>query len=132
MSTINQRIAQVVEHSGLTKSTFAERINLSQPYLSQICNGSRAASDRTLNDICREFSVDPLWLRTGEGEMIRPMSRELQIHAYLSELMGGSRTAAEEAFISTMARLPSQFWPMVEQALDTLLEEYSKSKKDKE
>ncbi|MBE7018206.1 MAG: helix-turn-helix transcriptional regulator [Ruminococcaceae bacterium] len=132
MSTINQRIAQVVEHSGLTKTAFAERIGVSASFVSLICKGGSNVSDRTLNDICREFSVDPLWLRTGEGEMIRPMSRELQIHAYLTELMGGSRTAAEEAFISTMARLPSQFWPMVEQALDTLLEEYSKSKKDKE
>lgn len=132
MSTINERIAQVAERSGLTKTAFAEKINLSQPYLSQICNGSRAPSERTINDICREFSVDPLWLRTGEGEMIRPMSRETQIHAYLAELMGGQRTAVEEAFISTMSRLPSEFWPMISQALDTFCEEYGNIKKDKD
>lgn len=131
MSTINERIAQVVAYSGLTKTDFAERIGVSQPFVSRLCmNGT--PSDRTINDICREFGVSEAWLRTGDGEMIKPMSRQLQIHAYLAEIMGGSRSAAEEAFISTMARLPSEFWPMIEKALDTFCAEYENSKKDKE
>lgn len=132
MSTINERISQVVAHSGLTKAAFAEKIRVSSPYVSELCSGRKLPSDRTINDICREFSVDPLWLRTGEGEMIRPMSRETQIHAYLAELMGGQRSAVEEAFISTMSRLPSEFWPMISQALDTFCEEYENIKKDKD
>lgn len=132
MSTINERISQVVAHSGLTKAAFAEKIRVSSPYVSELCSGRKLPSERTINDICREFSVDPLWLRTGEGEMIRPMSRETQIHAYLAELMGGQRSAVEEAFISTMSRLPSEFWPMISQALDTFCEEYGNIKKDKD
>lgn len=132
MSTINERISQVVAYSGLTKAAFAEKIRVSSPYVSELCSGRKLPSERTINDICREFSVDPLWLRTGEGEMIRPMSRETQIHAYLAELMGGQRSAVEEAFISTMSRLPSEFWPMISQALDTFCEEYENIKKDKD
>ena len=132
MSTINERIAQVVAHSGLTKTAFAQRINISQGFVSELCSGKSKPSDRTINDICREFGVSEVWLRTGDGEMIKPMSRQLQIHAYLAEIMGGSRSAAEEAFISTMARLPSEFWPMIEKALDTFCAEYENSKKDKE
>ena len=131
MSTINERIAQVVQHSGLTKTAFAKRINVSQALISMIASGTAVPSDRTINDICREFSVDPLWLRTGDGEMIKPMSRETQIHAYLAELMGGGRSPTEEAFIAAMARLPSELWPAIEKALDTFCEEYQK-KKDRE
>ena len=128
MSTINERIAQVVQHSGLTKTAFAEKINVSASFVSLICKGGTNVSDRTINDICREFSVDPLWLRTGDGEMIKPMSREMQIHAYLAELMGGSRSPTEEAFIAAMARLPSELWPAIEKALDTFCDEYQKKK----
>ena len=30
--------------------------------------GDRKPSDRTIADICREFNISELWLRTGEGE----------------------------------------------------------------
>ena len=36
MSTINERIAEVVETSGLKKTVFAEKLGISQPYLSQL------------------------------------------------------------------------------------------------
>lgn len=76
MSTINERIAQVVESSGLTKTAFAAEINISQPYLSQLCFASgKNPSDRTISDICRIFDVDEIWLRTGEQE---PQDKTIQ------------------------------------------------------
>lgn len=131
MSTINERIAQVVAHSGLTKTAFGEKLNISQPHVSRLCT-TAVPSDRTINDICREFSVDPLWLRTGDGEMIRPMSRETQIHAYLSELMGGQRSPVEEALVSALSRIPSEHWHIIESIIDTFYQEYQKTKKDTE
>lgn len=131
MSTINERIAQVVAHSGLTKTAFGERLNVSQQYISKLCaNG--APSDRTINDICREFHIDEVWLRTGDGDMLRPVSRSEEIAAYMAELLGGARSGAEEAFVLTMAKLPPQLWPVISQALDVFCDEYMKNKKDKE
>ena len=132
MSTINERIAQVVQHSGLTKTAFAQRIGVSQGFVSELCSGKSNPSDRTINDICREFSVDPLWLRTGDGEMIKPMSREVQIHAYLAELMGGQRSPVEEALVSALSRIPSEHWHIIESIIDTFYQEYQKTKKDTE
>lgn len=67
MSTLTERIASVVEDSKLSKTKFAEKIGISQPYLSQICSGAKVPSDRTISDICREFCINGKWLRTGEG-----------------------------------------------------------------
>ena len=72
MSTINERIAQCIAITGLTKTAFAQRINLSQPHMSKIALGHSAPTDRTIADICREFNVNEVWLRTGEGEMFAP------------------------------------------------------------
>ena len=131
MSTINERIAQVVAYSGLTKTDFAERIGVSQPFVSRLCmNGT--PSDRTINDICREFGVNEVWLRTGDGDMLRPVSRSEEIAAYMAELLGGARSGVEEAFVLTMAKLPPQLWPVISQALDVFCDEYIKNKKDKE
>lgn len=72
MVNISDRISQVVKESGLTKTAFAKRINISQPYLSQLCGGGYTPSDRTIADICREFHVRREWLETGEGPMRLP------------------------------------------------------------
>ena len=76
MVNISDRISQVVKESGLTKTAFAKRINISQPYLSQLCGGGYTPSDRTIADICREFSVRREWLETGEGPMKLPEADE--------------------------------------------------------
>lgn len=68
MEPIHDRIAWCVKDSKLTKTAFAEKINVGQSFISQLCSGSKMPSDRTIADICREFNISELWLRTGEGE----------------------------------------------------------------
>lgn len=77
MNTINERIAQCIETTGLTKTAFARKINLSQPHISKIALGYTDPTDRTIADICREFNVNETWLRTGEGEMFNTSSDTL-------------------------------------------------------
>lgn len=69
---MKNRISSVVEKSGLTKTAFAKKINVSQGLVSQICSGTTTPSDRTISDICRIFSVREEWLRDGTGEMYMP------------------------------------------------------------
>lgn len=61
MESINDRIAQCVKDSGLTKTAFAAKINVSQGFISNLCIGEKVPSDRTIADICREF----MFLRYG-------------------------------------------------------------------
>jgi transcriptional regulator with XRE-family HTH domain len=68
VETINERIAWCVKDSNLTKTAFAEKINVSQSFISRLVSGEKVPSDRTIADICREFNISELWLRTGEGE----------------------------------------------------------------
>lgn len=68
METINDRIAWCVKDSKLTKTAFSEKLNVSQAFISQLCSGAKMPSDRTIADICREFNISELWLRTGKGE----------------------------------------------------------------
>lgn len=68
MESINNRIAWCIKDSGLTKTDFAARINISQSFISRLVSGERLPSDRTIADICREFNISEVWLRTGEGE----------------------------------------------------------------
>ena len=68
MERISDRIAWCIKDSGLTKTAFAERINVSQSFVSRLVLGEKVPSDRTIADICREFHISEVWLRTGEGQ----------------------------------------------------------------
>ena len=67
MKTIAERIMEVVEEKGGNKSDFARKINVTPAYISKLGKDC-IPSDRTIADICREFNISELWLRTGEGE----------------------------------------------------------------
>lgn len=69
MEPISVRIARCIDASGLTKTSFAQKIGLTQAYVSALSIGRKSPSDRTIMDICREFNICETWLRTGEGEM---------------------------------------------------------------
>lgn len=119
------RISLVVDKSGLTKTAFAKRINISQPFLSQLCSGYSNPSDRTISDICREFRVSEKWLRTGEGQMEIAETQRDKLNHFFADVL---TTAPDErsAFIAALDDLPAEFWPLVAQ----LVREYADNIKD--
>lgn len=90
MNEINNRVAEVIKDSKLTKTAFAAKLNISQPTVSQICSGLCGVSDRVISDICRVFNVSETWLRTGEGEMHVPRPREEIIAEMVGSALSGS------------------------------------------
>ena len=90
MNEINNRVAEVIKDSKLTKTAFAAKLNISQPTVSQICSGLCGVSDRVISDICRVFNVSETWLRTGEGEMHMPRPREEVIAEMVGSALSGS------------------------------------------
>lgn len=121
MDTISARIAAVIKASGLTKTAFAERLNVSQSFVSRLAVGASVPSDRTILDICREFDVSERWLRTGEGEMFVQLSREEEITKFAMEIIRDPASEFQRQLISTMARLEPAQWKLMEQMLDELI-----------
>lgn len=67
--TINERVKVVRKTIGLNQTGFGKRIAIAQGYLTNIENGRRDVTEKTLKLICLEFNVNETWLRTGVGEM---------------------------------------------------------------
>lgn len=126
MDTISARIAAVIKASGLTKTAFAERLNVSQSFVSRLAVGASVPSDRTIADICREFNVSERWLRTGEGEMFVQLSRE-EITKFAMEIIRDPDSEFQRQLLTTMARLEPAQWKLMEQMLDQLLQQRQQS-----
>ena len=114
MDSLSERVAAVIDAASLTRSAFAKRLGLSAPFVTEICSGRKAPSDRTLSDICREFGVDERWLRTGEGEMLRRVPEDEALAAQLGELLRDVDAGFKRRLISELLRLPPEAWAQIE------------------
>ena len=123
MSEINTRIAAVIQASGLTKTAFAERLNVSQSFISRLAIGASAPSDRTIVDICREFGVNERWLRTGEGEMLMHLSREEEIMRFAATVIRDPSSEFQRQALAVLAKLTPEQWQLMEEMARKLLQE---------
>lgn len=56
----------------MTQQKFADAIGVKQNTVAQYEMGRNEPIDSVLNLICREYNVNPVWLRTGKGEIFLP------------------------------------------------------------
>lgn len=122
---MQERINFLIQKLNISKTKFAERLNISQAFVSQLCAGVREPSDRTITDICREFGCDEVWLRTGEGEPFRQETRQEMIMRFAVQTVKGSNEF-RKALVAMLATLDDSEWDGLEQLLDKLLEQYKK------
>lgn len=122
---MHERISYIIKSLGIKKVEFAKALNVSGAFVSQMCSGDGAPSDRTIADICRIFNVNEAWLRTGIGEPFIQLSREDEIASILGSAIAGG-TAARDRLIRALARLPDDAFPIIEAAILAAAEELQK------
>lgn len=125
MTDIAQRISEILAAKGLSKTKFANDLKLSNAFVSELCSGRKAPSDRTIQDICDKFGVNEVWLRTGDGEMFRQMSRDEEITKFIAETLSGSNEF-KSRLIAALARLDESDWEHLEKVARKMLEEQNK------
>lgn len=117
---MNERIALVRKSLGLTQEKFAEQVGLSRNFMWMIESGTRAPSDRTISDICREFNVNEMWLRTGEGEMFNQITRSEKITSFLTEITEDEGDDFKRRFVEMLAELEPEDWKLLERMAEKL------------
>lgn len=64
---MNERIRKVRKHFNLTQTEFGKRIGVAGNTVTNYESGNREPSNAVITSICREFGIDEVWLRTGDG-----------------------------------------------------------------
>lgn len=95
MQEMKDRIISIRKESGLTQEEFGKELNLSQNYVWMLESGKRAPSARTIIDLCKKFQISEEWLRTGEGEMKAPMTKQAEIAEITAQLFRKEETDPE-------------------------------------
>ena len=124
---IGQRIKKIRSSKKLTQDDFAEIIGLTKNFISLIETGNRTPSDRTISDICRVFHVNESWLRTGDGEMFKPVNRDAELAAFLGDIMKDEDDDYRRRLLSVLQRLDRiEDWELLERVATRLAEDSKK------
>ena len=118
---MNERIKEIREYYSLSQKEFGERIELKQNSVAVVERGKRNLSERSINLICKEFSINKTWLLTGEGDMFKGLTPSEEIESFLSTLAITGDENFKKRLILYLAQMKDSDWEKLEQMLDTLL-----------
>ena len=124
---MNKRISEVRKANNLNQQEFAERLGLTKNFISLLETGSREPSDRTIKDICEKFSISETWLRTGEGDMRIPRSREEEIADMVAKAISGTNEFKKAVIRMICTRSEAEL-ETLEKMLKTIADDIEKTR----
>ena len=128
MNGFSERFGSAITVLSLKKTEIADRLNVSQAFVSQLCSGAKNPSDRTIADICREFNINEKWLRTGEGEMFQPRSRNEELLEFAAKAAEAGPSDIRAQLLTVMARLTDDQWQVLAAVAHQLAAEVNSQK----
>lgn len=111
--TQGERVRAVRNALELTMEKFGEELGVTKVAISNIEKGNRGLTDQMAKAICRTYSVDEKWLRTGEGEMFATLTRDEEIADFVAGLLKTEDDSFQRRFVSMLSRLDESEWEVL-------------------
>lgn len=113
LNTINERISEVIDNSGLTKTAIAKKLNVSQQYISKLIKTGEP-SDLFKNAFCNLFSINKNWLETGMGKKEMELDKENQLMVWAGNVLKGESDSFKRRFVNMLMELDESDWESLE------------------
>lgn len=120
MNSLSNRILEILEKKGVTRTEFAENLNVTQPYISKIINKGSIPSDRLIEDICQKFNIDEKWLRTGIGKMEPEITKEELIAEFIGRVLRDKDDSFKKRYIAMLSKLDEDGWEALEKVANAM------------
>lgn len=126
---MNERIKKIRKSLGLTQQEFADKLGLKRNTIAQYEIGRNAPIETVILSICREFSVNEEWLRTGEGGddnmflKISAYEKAYNRFGYIMEGTSSSKKLALSLLLELLYTVPDDQWNMIMEQFEKIKEE---------
>lgn len=135
--TINERvhllrISEELNVSGkMTMEKFGQRLGVQKSSISDIESGRRQLTDQMFLAICREFDVNPEWLRDGVGPMFKEPAENELIESFIRRILTDEPEGVKVRFIAAVAKFDDRDWETVMKVADALVDAQNKEDQEK-
>ncbi len=112
---MNERIKLLRKTLDLTQREFANKLGMKQNTIATYEMGRSNPSEPTIAHICKEFNVNETWLRTGDGEMFKQITRADAISDFIHDTLSTESDTFQKRFIAMLSRLNTTQWEALEE-----------------
>lgn len=116
---MNERIKELRKSLGLTLEKFGKPLGIKKSGLSLIENGKSNVTDQMFVSICREYNVNPTWLRTGEGEMFSEDEEEY-LFRWVGRVLKDKPESFKKRVLNLLSSLDDSDWEALEKIFDKM------------
>lgn len=120
---IGERIEILRKDLSMSRRVFGERLGVSESVIVNIEYDRLKRPDQKeslYKLICKEFNVNEEWLRTGNGEMFVPLTRNQLITDFATDLIMEDNTF-KKRLVEALAKLDESEWDVLEKLAESLI-----------
>jgi transcriptional regulator with XRE-family HTH domain len=120
---IGERIEILRKDLSMSRRVFGERLGVSESVIVNIEYDRLKRPDQKeslYKLICKEFNVNEEWLRTGNGEMFIPLTRDQLITDFAADLIMENDTF-KKRLVEALAKLDENEWEVLEKLAESLI-----------
>ena len=107
---MKDRFKELRKVLGMTQQEFADRLAVSRNNIAGYEVGKSAPSESVIRLVCKEFSVNEEWLRTGSGEMFVSQKTNMRVQAWIDKVLAGRPEDIRFRAVSLLADMPEEWW----------------------
>lgn len=120
---MNNRIKEIRSHFNLTQQEFADKIKVKRNTVATYEMGRSVPSDSAIALICKEFSVNEYWLRTGDGEPFVKKTKDEEIAEMLADIQSAGEKSFKYRLIAALRKLDEKDWDSLEKLVDSMVQD---------
>ena len=107
----------------MTQQEFADKLKIKRPTIANYEADRVEPSSAVIAGICREYGVNEIWLRSGEGDMLQAMNEDEELAAYLGDVMNDEPASFRRRITMEMKNWTPEVWQMLEEICKRLATE---------
>ena len=107
---MKDRFKELRKVLGMTQQEFADRLAVSRNNIAGYEVGKSTPSESVIRLVCKEFSVNEEWLRTGAGEMFVSKNTNMRVQAWIDRVLAGRPEDIRFRAVSLLADMPEEWW----------------------
>lgn len=110
---MKDRIKTLRKELGLTQTEFGERIGVKGNTITNYETGLRNPSEAVITSLIREFKVNEIWLRFGNGDMFAPQKTNEEITNFMGDVIVDPDDSFRRRFITMLSKLSPEEWALL-------------------
>lgn len=133
---INSRILELRKNLKMSQTEFGKGIGVSRGVINNIDLNIVDITTKPLliQQICKEFNVNRVWLETGEGEMFAQLSEDEELAMIFGEVLSGEmdprRIKLIKSIMNIVKNIPDESLPIVGDYARQLADALEEKKED--